>query len=67
MTDRIEIASIYENAAIIVHEVAENEDGSATVKLDLLPEALRMVIEVGFITLIKQGLTKERTDGTSEA
>ena len=52
----IEISHLTDDDFIIVHEVVENEDGTASVALDLGKNALRMLIEIGFIAVIKEGI-----------
>jgi hypothetical protein len=41
---------------IKVLEVIENEDGTASVKLDLDPELYAKIFEYGFVELIKKGI-----------
>lgn len=48
---------------MIVECVEEHEDGSATVVLkDIEPEMMRLLIEKGFITLLKEYLDKEEKE-----
>ena len=56
----IEIGDLLDDKRIVVHEVIENEDGSATVTLDLGADALRMIIQVGFLTIVKRGIEEEK-------
>ena len=50
----IEIDELYKDALIVVHEVEEHEDGSASIRLDIKPEALRVVVEVGLMSILNQ-------------
>lgn len=50
----IEIDELYKDALIVVHEVEEHEDGSASIRLDIRPEALRVVVEVGLMAILNQ-------------
>lgn len=50
----IEIDELYKDALIVVHEVEEHEDGSASIRLDIKPEALRVVVEVGLMAILNQ-------------
>lgn len=52
----IEIDEIYNDALVVVHEVEEHEDGSATVRLDIKPKALKVILEVGLLTIFKQAV-----------
>ena len=52
----IEIGHLHDDDLLVVHEIKEHEDGSATVQLDLGAKAMRTLLEVGFIAIIKQGI-----------
>ena len=52
----IEIGHLNDDDFLVVHEVVENPDGTATVQLDLGKNALRTLLQVGFIAIIKQGI-----------
>lgn len=52
----IEIDEIYNDALVVVHEVEEHEDGSATVRLDIKPKALKAILEVGLLTIFKKAV-----------
>ena len=54
--DAIEIGDILENSAIIVHSVVEHDDGTATVTMDVKPKAMKLLLELGFATLVERGL-----------
>ena len=47
---------------IEVLKVTENEDGTATIELDLDVEAVRLLINVGFNQLLREHLEKETND-----
>ena len=47
---------------ITVGDITENEDGSANVVLDLDPEAVRLLINVGLNQLLREHLEKETND-----
>ena len=47
---------------IEVLKVTENEDGTATIELDLDPESVRLLINVGFNQLLREHLEKETND-----
>lgn len=55
----IEIGDLLDDKRIVVHEVIENEDGSASVKLDIGADALQTIIQVGFLTILKRGIQEE--------
>ena len=52
----IEIDELYKDALIVVHEVEEREDGSASVRLDIKPQALKVIVEVGLMAIFKQAV-----------
>jgi hypothetical protein len=47
---------------ITVGDITENEDGSANVVLDLDPESVTLLINVGFNQLLREHLEKETND-----
>ena len=49
---------------ITVGDITENEDGSANVVLDLDPEAVRLLLNVGFNQLLREYLEKETNDNS---
>lgn len=61
---KIEIGDLLDDKRIVVHEVIENEDGSATVKLDIGADALRTIIQVGFLTILNRGIEEETLNDT---
>ena len=48
---------------IKITEIEEHEDGSATLQVECDPETFAAIFDVGFVTLIKAGLEKEKSDG----
>lgn len=67
MPKTIDISELDNRDMIIVHHVTENEDGSATVQLDLGENALRFLIEFGFCTLVKEAIKMGDENGEAEA
>ena len=49
---------------ISVGDITENEDGSANVVLDLDPESVRLLLNVGFNQLLREHLEKETNDNS---
>ena len=49
---------------ITVGDIRENEDGSANVVLDLDPESVRLLINVGFNQLLREYLEEKKDDNT---
>lgn len=52
---------------IEVTELIEHEDGSATIKIDTEPEATRLLLEIGFRTLLKKAIDAENDEYKIEA
>ena len=48
---------------IKVTDIEEHEDGSATLQVECDPETFMAIFDVGFVTLIRAGLEKEKSDG----
>jgi hypothetical protein len=46
-----------------VIDIEEHEDGSATLQVECDPETFAAIFDVGFVTLIKAGLDKEKESG----
>ena len=46
-----------------VIDIEEHEDGSATLQVECDPETFAAIFDVGFVTLIKAGLDKEKEGG----
>ena len=51
---------------IVVNEIKENEDGSATAIIDTSPEGTRMLVELGLISLLEKAIDAENTEYTIE-
>ena len=51
---------------IVVNEIKENEDGSATAIIDTSPEGTRFLVEMGLISLLEKAIDKENIDYTIE-
>ena len=49
---------------ITVGDITENEDGSANVVLDLDPEAVRLLLNVGFNQLLREYLEEKTNDNS---
>ena len=47
---------------ITVGDITENEDGSANVVLDLDPESVRLLINVGLNQLLREYLEEKKND-----
>ena len=54
--------SEYINKPVKVTEIEEHGDGSATLQVECDPETFMAIFDVGFVTLIKAGLEKEKTE-----
>jgi hypothetical protein len=54
--------SEYINKPVKVTEIEEHEDGSATLQVECDPETFMAIFDVGFVTLIKAGLEKEKEE-----
>jgi len=48
------------NDIIKIIDIEEHEDGSATLQVECDPETFMAIFDVGFVTLIKAGLDKEK-------
>ena len=44
---------------IIVRDMVEHEDGSATMKIDTTPEATRLLVEMGLVSLLEKAVDEE--------
>ena len=55
----IEIGHLNDDNVLVVHCITEHEDGSADIDLTLGKETMRMLIQVGFFTILKHGLHKD--------
>ena len=47
---------------IVVTEIKENEDGSATAIIDTSPEGTRFLVEMGLISLLEKAIDEENTE-----
>ena len=50
------------NDTIKITDIEEHEDGSATLQVECDPETFMAIFDVGFVTLIKAGLEKEKEE-----
>ena len=50
------------NNTIKIIEIEEHEDGSATLQVECDPETFMAIFDVGFVTLVKAGLDKEKEE-----
>ena len=42
-----------------VSDMVEHEDGSATMKIDTTPEATRLLVEMGLVSLLEKAIDEE--------
>jgi hypothetical protein len=63
----IEIGHLHDDDFLVVHEVVENPDGTATVQLDIGKNALRTLVEVGFIAILKKGIRDAELEDSKRA
>ena len=47
---------------IEVKRLKENEDGSANLEIETSPEATRLLVEMGLISLLEKAIDKENED-----
>ena len=59
----LEIGHLTADDYIAVGEVAEHEDGSATFELTLGKNALRLIVEVGFTSILRDGIRSMSKEG----
>ena len=55
---------------ILVTEINEHEDGSATLEVEMDPETFAKIFNHGFVALIKKGLEHDKScepDGNAES
>lgn len=67
MAKTINISNLDDQNMIVVHKVTENEDGTASVQLDLGANAVQLLIELGFRTLVKEAIKMDGENGEAEA
>ena len=58
------MSGLDETPLIVVNEIKENEDGSATAIIDTSAEGTRMLVELGLISLLEKAIDAENTDYT---
>lgn len=63
----IEISHLHDDDFLVVHEVVEHEDGTATVQLDIGKNVLRTLVEVGFIAILRDGIRKAEAEDSKRA
>ena len=51
---------------IVVNEIKENEDGSATAVIDTSAEGTRFLVELGLISLLEKAIDEENKEYTIE-
>ena len=59
----IEIENLTDPRLLVVHHIEEHEDGTATLTVDIGSAALRTIVEVGLITIIKNGIKNAALEG----
>jgi len=42
--------------------LVEHEDGSATMQIDTTPEATRLLVEIGLVSLLEKALDEKNTE-----
>ena len=47
---------------IKVSDMVEHEDGSATMKIDTTPEATRLLVEMGLVSLLEKAIDENNKD-----
>ena len=50
------------DALIGVSDMIEHEDGSATFKIDTTPEATRLLVEIGLVSLLEKAVDKNNKE-----
>ena len=50
------------DAFIAVSDMVEHEDGSATFKIDTTPEATRLLVEMGLVSLLEKAIDENNKD-----
>ena len=53
---------VEKDALIGVSNMVEHEDGSATFQIDTTPEATRLLVEMGLISLLEKAIDKENEE-----
>lgn len=67
MSQKCDISHLTDDDMIAVKGVQEHENGSATVELDLGVNTLRLLLELGFKTLVTQAIKSGDVNGETEA
>ena len=57
-----EMKDLETNALIGVSDIVEHEDGSATLKIETTPEATRLLVEIGLISLLEKAIDENNKD-----
>ena len=50
------------DAFITVSDLVEHENGSATMQIDTTPDATRLLVEIGLISLLEKALDEKNTE-----
>jgi hypothetical protein len=50
------------SALIGVSDIVEHEDGSATLTIDTTPEATRLLVEIGLVSLLEKAIDENNKD-----
>ena len=50
------------NSFIVVSDMVEHEDGSATFKIDTTTEATRLLVEMGLVSLLEKAIDENNKD-----
>ena len=50
------------DAFITVSDLVEHEDGSATMQIDTTPDATRLLVEIGLISLLEKALDEKNKE-----
>jgi hypothetical protein len=50
------------NSLIVVSNLVENEDGSATMTIDTTREATEFLVQEGLVSVLEKAIDKENTD-----
>lgn len=55
----MDISHLTDDDFLVVHEVIENEDGTASIKLDIGKNVLQMLVNVGFNSVVRYAIRNE--------
>ena len=53
---------VEKDALIGVSDMVEHEDGSATFKIDTTPEATRLLVEIGLVSLLEKAIDENNKE-----